>query len=135
MVGLQFCMPTLSSSNYQTLKFIFFELGCVMGLPVSPITASLYLEESEQKSMTTFVRSPDIWFRYICLWYICRLHVTCMHDNIVADKVYNHDHSTLVGLKHKLALYCTCIKRTGAQTPHSSRTSAFLPALFTIAVI
>ena len=60
---LEFCLKT---TYFQFHGRSFEQLqGQVMGSPISPIVANLYMEDFENKAMNTAECSPSIWKRYV----------------------------------------------------------------------
>ena len=60
---LEFCLKT----TYFQFQGRFFEQlqGIVMGSPISPIVANLYIEDFENKAINTAECSPRVWKRYV----------------------------------------------------------------------
>ena len=54
-------------STYFKFKNDYFEQvdGVVMGSPLSPIIANLYMENFEQCALETYSLKPKVWIRYV----------------------------------------------------------------------
>ncbi len=68
-------------STYFQINDEYYEQveGAAMGSPLSPIVANLFMEEFENKALTTAVVRPKVWLRYV--------------DDVFA--VWNHDEQQL----------------------------------------
>ena len=81
---LDFCL----NNTYFTFQGVFYEQtkGAVMGSPVSPIVANIFMEAFDIRAISTALHPPKIWRRYV--------DDTCVIQNQAhKDEFLNHINS------------------------------------------
>ena len=89
---LEFCMR----STYFTFRGKFYEQveGTVMGSPISPIVANLYVENFENRALQSSINPPLLWKRFVDDTFVimkkCHREEFLTHLNSVNKNILVH---------------------------------------------
>ncbi|XP_041472626.1 uncharacterized protein LOC121421891 [Lytechinus variegatus] len=75
-------VSTCLHTTYFSFKGVHYiqKHGCAMGSPVSPIVANLYMQDFEQKAISSYPgRKPRTWLRYVDDTFVI-IHKSELHD-------------------------------------------------------